>query len=511
LLYVAMAAGIGFAASIVVPIFVTMALGEHGKQLGKKWFGLGLTSVYKPALTVNDVGEVLLKKRSYNDDLSREEVAIGGLTRELENPQDRIYHLLGTPFCFVDEVTGAVFDPRDADAGREAWKHFDDSSFVFREQSNRGYFERVRAFFELPEGDRAVTLSAVRHLVGGGSDAAAAERVIEHYRKSQSPRSNATAMKQLLVPLAGFVIVFLAGYFAWQQQRPPGGGGGGGATQVGWLLLAGGPLSRFRDAALAHAKKLRRSGDDGDSEPPVPPRVAAVVAGLLAATVGIEYLLSTIIPLPLLALLTAAFVGGFLVLPGTAAFLGRSLGPIGVVLAKLYVTLGLMPYDRPAIHLRADDRYELVETAGTGLEETAKWYRFARSWVGITYENSEDAWNGETTMSASEVKECGAGPRADGSSSFLPPGSVPTNVLSFGGHTGFVPARPDEDNVHVQTHHALSWFKDVGRGETISRAHQYAKDKYGGGEQPVSDKMLIVFTMAAMGFAALLDYVAFFS
>lgn len=548
LTFILLAFAVGFALSLSGVIVLMLALGPYGKPIGDWCAKIAVTSAWRPAITINDVGDLLLKQRSYNDDLNREEISVGGTTRELEDPQDRIHHFYGIPFALADEIFGVVFNPRDAAAAQRAWEHFDNATFVYPDDSGDRYRERVRAFFELPEGTRGTPLSSIRHLVGGNADASAAMRVIEHYRKSQEPRTT-TATRQLLVPLGAFLMTVFVGWMVYTQTGSSS-GGGQSSTQVGYLLLLVGlpSVSEVRDRLTDAVAKLQetfttddesekserggrnrpqeawsslqdaldeRISDRGDSDGGMPRRVLGVllIGGLLV--LAVELVLLTFIPLPLLVVLNLACMAGFAFLPGVAFILGRALGPIGIALSKLYFIFAFLPYEKPTIYLTEDDEYELREAAGAGWEDEVVWFRFAKSWVGFTYENSEDAWPGRnTTMPADTVAAHADTLITDGGddgASVGPKGYAKTSGLSYAGHEGIVPTDPSEKNVHVQTHHVLSWFRDVGRGETLQRAHQYAKDKYGGGERPMSDRMLLAATIMMMLLGIVLDYVAFFA
>lgn len=497
----AMAVMFGIAASIVLPIVYLGVLGKHGRPLGDLATTIGLTSIYRPAFTVNDVGDLLIKKRSYNDELNVEEVGVGGITRELSDPQKRIHKWSGIPVGLVDELTGAVFDPRDADIGQRARDHFDNASLVHAHTSpNEGYVERMRAFFELSKGTRGVGLSSIRYLVGGGSDANAAERVIEHYRKSQSPRSKSTMLRQLMIPVGMFLLVVLVGWFAYNQTGGTSPAGGGSSETVGYLLLLA--------STPAFAERLQ------EKIQATPNRVLAVGGVSVVAVVGIQFVLLSMMPLLLLVAVNIAFLAGFLSIPGVAFVLGRNLGPVGVLLGKLYLVLGFLPYEEPVVMLTEDEEYQVREGSEVDFEVEPVWYRFAKTWLGFTYHNSLDMWPDGTVESAKNVKEYGRSVRADGGEDAdrgLPYDYTTAESIQYAGHKGFVPTDPDEGDVFVRSHHSLAWYKDVCRGEIIRRAHQYAKEKYGDGEDGMDSKTVLFLTVVMMTFGLALDYLAFFS
>lgn len=517
-------------------LLVIMALlGPDGRDLGRKVFSIGLTSVWRPALSVNDVGELILKKRSYNDERNIEQISVGGIDRDLQDPQNRIHYCYGTPLALVDEIFGLVFDQRDADIGRVAKRLFEHDDMYYEEERDRRLIERVRAFFEIPQGHRGVRLEAARSLVGGGGVANLADRLIEHYRTSQEPRETTTPLRQMLIPVGTFTLIVLLGWFISSQ----GGGGGGGLPvrniNIGlvWLLIGLSGVG-LRRRLIKIDRKLRKTlsklslperssgggssgDDDGDSGggrglPSI--RLLFVVFLVSMLTLGLAYLPTMFFPFGVVWKLWASLLIGLLLLPATAYFLGRSLGALGVALGKLYIIIGLLPFDRPVLFLDENEEQKIIEaTERDDIDiHDLTWYRFAKSWLGFDYENSNDVWPGENTaMDSSEIEAVMV---ADGGANndSIPPGYAPTKQISYAGHDGIVPKNIEEDTVYVQTHHTLSWYREVGRArDLLFNAYSYAKEKYGHGTKPISETKIMIITAFMALLAGLFDWLWFFS
>jgi hypothetical protein len=490
------------------PLAVAVAVNAFadglGKRIGRWAIGLGLTSIYRPAITFNASDELTLKKRSYDEKHDAEYITFGGLLstvkRHLHDPQNRMHAFYGVPFGFVDELFGVVVDPRDCDLGRSLRRAQANSQYEHRVEEDGRLVESVRAVFERPEGHVGVRLPDVTTLVGGSFDAQIVERIREYYRESQAPRTSTTAFKQLLVPVAAFIGVVLIGMFAAGQT---GGGGGGGAISspsgnsstinVGVLLLA---ISTRRVREVLARRNWRNVA------------VSTVAVGLATGVAGGLYLAFPMptpvlgIPLPLGVWAVVALAVGAVIPPFVAAWLGRSLGPLGMALGKLYLIIGLLGFSRPVIDLD-DGEYRVVEYGVHEWPVEPKWYRFAMTRIGVAYHNVEDNWPQGTTLTRGEVRAMADG----GEARFSPSGHVSTDQIKVGGIKGFLPAKDDldGDSIHVRTDRTTGWLLEAGQD-----ALEAAKEDFGGGSKPVGEKWILGATLAAIAMGALFNWVVFF-
>jgi len=485
---------------------LTVALDEdRGRQLAQFAVGLGLKSVWKPVLTFTSSDELTLKKRSFDEKHDSEYVSFGGvfssIKRAIHDPQDRLHSFYGTPFGFVDEVFGVVVDPRDVLLGQYISRTQANGQYTHRVERSESLHESVRAVFETPEGAVGVQLSNVAALFGGSFDSQLIDRIRDIYETSQAPKGESSALKQLLAPVMAFVGVVLLSMFIAGQTGGAGGGGspgpsppaGNGTTiEVGLLLLS------------ISTSKLNRNWRNRLVY------VALLVVGILT-TLGLYAafpptisLLGIALPLGIwavIALLSGMFVPAFV-----ASFFGRSLGPIGMLLGKLYITIGLLGYDQPVIDL-TESRYQLVEYDSREWEIEPHWYRFAMTRIGVGFPNDRDAWPDGTTMSPAKVEAL-----ADsGRSSFAPDDCVSTDAIQVGDIRGFLPDDPDDEAVHVRTDRTTGWFIEAGQARRLMMsALQNAKRDFGGGRQPVGDKWILGATLASMALGSVFSWVVFF-
>lgn len=481
---------LGLGLHFVGAIFALAALGSEAKGLARRFLKIGLVSAYRPAVTVNASHELTLKRRKYDEHLDTEKVVFGGLmskvTRYLRDPQDRLHRFFGVRFGFVDERTGLVYDPRDCDMGKRSNEHQEAESLSYRGSVEEGRItKQIRGVFGFETGARGVSLRDVKYLIGGSADSQAVDWLITLYKKSQEPRSQSLSVWKILAPAIALSLVLAVGAFLGGG----GGGGGGGGTPTlpvgSALLLAISPYLPFNS--------WRQRGVAAGF---------AIVGGLLLAGLFVFF------PTGIATKAAVSFVFGLVFLPGLAYFLGRSLGGLGMGLSKLYLILGFFPYSDPVIYLREDNEYVVEEWDDLDGVAEPEWYRFAKTWVGVTYENTEDAWPGRDSVLKPDVlKEYGettVDVDAD-----LPPQHAVASGISSAGHSGVVPTDPDEDRVWVQTRHGMSWFKDVGRGQLLKRALKNAKEEHFGGKD-IEDNKVMYMTLGAAILGLFVDVVVFF-
>lgn len=476
---------LGLGLHFVASIFILAALGDDATSLAHSYAKLGLVSVFKPVVTVNASNELTLKRRKYDEHLDVEKVNFGGLTskvtRYLRDPQDRLHRFLGVRFGFVEERTGLVFDPRDADAGGEAKRLEADGSLEYagNPQNNR-IPQYIRGLLELPAGVRGVNLQDVYYIVGGSADAQAVDWLVEIYSRSQEPREQRLSFWQKLTPVAALVGMLLIGAFIGGNTGGGGGGGGGGVTMpVGGLLL-GVASTRIPDSLRGFVTRER-----------------AVAAGVTFVATLTILVMFAVFPGGVAFWGLVSLGLGLVFVPAVAMFLGRSLGGLGIALGQLYLILACFGYSQPVIHLREDDTYTLAEYEDLDADYEPTWYRFAKTWVGVTYENTADAWPGRnTTLTAGDLETT---EHRDAPSAGLPSRDAVVTEVSSGGHSSVLPRSLSVEDVGVQTRHVLSWFRDVGRGRLLQRALSEAKEDHFGGNSRSDDFVL----KATVGFALL--------
>lgn len=470
---------------------------------------LGLKSVYRPAITFNTADELLLKRRSYDEKHNSEYVSFGGffggVKRYLHDPQDRIHPFYGVPFGFVDELFGLVIDPRDAALGREMHREQSNNQYEHRVEDGQELVESVKAVFELPRGGVGVRLPDVWGLVGGSFDSQVIDYIRDLYEKSQSPKTQTTALRQLLVPIGAFIgVVLLGAFVAGQAGAGAGGGGGSPAPPSGnsSTINVGASLLFLILSQTPWRSRLRNLLFGG-----IFLAVGLIIAIGLYLAFPVAYPLLGI-PLPL-GIWAVIFLGvGLLTPPFVAFWFGRSLGPLGVGLGKLYIIIGMLGFDRPVITLD-DEEYSVTEyDAGVWAVEP-KWYRFAFSRVGVGFRNAPENWPDGTTVRAAGVIAMADGGEPDRA----PTGHVATDEIALEDIHGFVPDSDDVSRaaVHVRTDRTTGWMHEAGQARRLMiAALKTAKQDFGGGRKPVGEKWILGSTLVAMGMGAIFDWVVFF-
>jgi len=485
---------LGLGLHFVGSIFVLSALGDEAGGLARWYAKLGLVSVFKPVVTVNASNELTLKRRQYDENLDVEKVTFGGLTssvtRYLRDPQDRLHRFLGVRFGFVEERTGLVFDPRDADAAGESKRLEEDGSLTFEgATSGNRIQEYVRGVLELPSGARGVNLQDVFYLTGGSARSQMVDWLIELYSRSQEPRESQLSFWQKMTPIAALVVMLLLGAFISGNMAGGGGGGGGGGVTlpVGGALLAA-ATTRVPDWVT---------------------RERVVAAGVAVVAAGVALTMLALFPIGIAFWGLTSLGLGLVTIPAVAMFLGRSLGGLGIALGQLYLILACFAFDQPVIHLRDDNTYTLTEyddLDADGVSEPS-WYRFAKTWVGVTYDNTTDAWPGRnSTVTQEDIESMNL---YDDATAGLPANTSTTSALGSGGHRGVIPQSLDADTVALSTRHAFSWFRDVGRGRLLQRALKEAKEDHFGGNS-TGDDLILKMTIGFAVLGLLVDVFVFF-
>lgn len=489
---------LGIGLHVVGALFL-MALVDDAtaRSIGRKFIAIFLTALHRPLLTVNMSNNLTLKRWSYDEQLDEKTVSFGGLfdsvTRVLRDPRDRLHRFYGVKFGFADEYSGLVFDPRDADAGKRTYEHMEAGSLrYFTDAMNSSLPTAfIRAVYELPRGMRGVELRRVWHLIGGSGNSQYTEWLDKMYAEGQEPRSDSLGFWQLMAPVAAFIGVMAVGAFVADATSSGGGGGSAPTVNIGLLFLL----------AIPDWKR--------PSWRPIYRTYLVVAAGALGGAALLWLAVSTV-PVGILLPSLVAFTLGLVIVPFVAYFLGRSLGGLGLALGKLYAIVGLYPFRDPVINLGADDRYTVEEWAEIDEGPDPQWYRFAKTWLGVTYDNDgPDVWPGrEAAIEADRLGEY-VEDDVDDAPEVLPPGTAP--AMSRAGHRGYAPktGRLDDDAVYLKSGHALSWFREVGRGRLLMRALKNAKeDHFGGNQEQRSFVRRSVIAMTVLG--ALFNWLVFF-
>lgn len=553
---------LGVALGPLLVAALTVALDDRrGHRVADMAVGLGLKSVWKPVLSFTAQDELTLKKRSFSEKHDREYLTFGGffsgIKRHLWDLRDRLHPFYGTPFGFVDERFGVIVDPRDALLGEELRRAHDNGTYEHRTTEDGSLHESVLAAFEVPSGYNGVQLSHASVLFGGSLDSQIIDRVRDLYETSQAPKGETSALRQLLVPVGAFFGVVLLLMFAAGQTGGGGGGGGGGpapapnntTVEVGatlaLLLLStsGLPdwLKEYYETAKKHYETVKeqvgpygarlRTATANAADATTTATVDAldamgnphqgnwrdrivigsllVVAALIAAGLYLVFpvpvsVLAITLPLGVWAVI--ALVVGMIMPAFIASFFGRSLGPLGIGLGKLYITIGLLGYDQPVISYD-EGRYKLVEYDNHDWEVEPQWYRFALTRIGIGFANGVSAWPDGTTMDNEQVESLQGTHGAD----HAPDDYAPTDEIQVGDIHGHLPKDPGEDAVYVRTRRTTGWFLEAGQGhEMVGEALQNAKQELGGGEKPVGDKYVLAATLTSMLVATILSWAVFF-
>ncbi len=501
---------------LLVAVLSQALSSERAPRVARWSIGVGLAAVYKPVLSFSGGNDLTLKRRQYDEDHDYDYLTYGGITskvkRYLHDRPDRYHSFYGTPFAFVEEWVGVPVDPRDVDAGRSLRKNREHSRYEHRVVDGESIKESVKAVFERPRGRVGVRLSEVITLYGGSLDAKSLEKLRDFYQNSQSPKDNTSGLLKLMIPVGAFIAVVMMGMFM-------SGGGGAAAPSPGsdnstittGLLLIGMALPTRSDDDGAD------ESDGGDDDDGILEKLKAlnwrdvVVAGLgVTVALSVAAVLLLAFPSPVSLLGTALPLGAWCVLffalgaglpPVIARWFGRSLGPIGMALGKLYLIIGLLAFRRPVIDYD-DGEYQVVEYDESGFDVEPHWYRFAFSRVGVSFVNDEENWPEGTTLETEQVEEIARG----GDETFAPPDMVRTDKIAVNSIGGLVPQPDDvdEDSVYVRTDRTTGVLAEAGKDRRLLQAAmEKAKQDYGGGAQPISDKWIVGATVVSIGMGVL--------
>jgi hypothetical protein len=176
-----------------------------------------------------------------------------------------------------------------------------------------------------------------------------------------------------------------------------------------------------------------------------------------------------------------------------------------------YLKFGLRPFREPVFQLGLGG-YDIVEGAD-GEVGGSKKYRLAGKWVGFSIkpEDADALFEGI----AEEPKKIWARKPAemtDGgvAATDAPPGYVVSDSLEVEGVKPYIPKRVDNDGLYARVDRAMSPFRNAARGSRVDKAIEIAKEKFGNGWQPLSDKMVIVATLVAAIVGMVAGFVVFF-
>lgn len=499
----------GFAIAMLSP--------KRSPVLANITIGIGMKAYYRPAITFNVRNELTLKKRQYSEKHDSEYISFGGglmgsaTKRYLDNPQNRIHAFYGAPLAFVEEHFGVVVDPRDVAIARWLYESHEHGDYEHRVRKGETLREAVKGVFSNPKGYVGVELPEVMYLFSGSADSQVVDRIRSFYEKSQSPKNTTTALKQMLIPLAAFVIIFLLGAFT--AGKTGGSAGGGGAP------VPSGNTSTIGPSALLLLWAIPKPSVAFDRHDIRDLLVVLLYAGVYLGMTAL-LLLAMPAPYPLFGIAlpvggwaVVLFTLGVVIVPIITTWFGRSLGGIGRGLGDLYLILGLLGYRKP-VFTYDEGRYHIVPYHDHEWEVEPRWYRFAFTKVGVGFVNKPENWPDGTVFTTSQVRELvGADATADGgqvSDLPAPPGFTGVPEIKLGNIYGYLPSKPDPRDVHVRTDRTTGWFHGVGQDSRLLwKAFQTAKDDFGGGKQPLGDITIMVASGVMVMLALLLNFLLF--
>jgi hypothetical protein len=201
-----------------------------------------------------------------------------------------------------------------------------------------------------------------------------------------------------------------------------------------------------------------------------PVQTVAVAAGLVASVVGL--------PLVSSAILSAV--------PGTSV--AESAG-------EAWLTLGFKATSDPIIHQDETGRVSIRDGDGDGPR-----YRFCKTFVGFDVERDTDTY-GEAAIKGKRLGEYRSDVAADGGVGVLPDGHEPTDIVTNGGHLGFLPTFSHERSENlssatfVRTDRWLARWRSVATGDRSERAHQEAIKEFADGSPEFSDRQIIMMSL----------------
>jgi len=159
--------------------------------------------------------------------------SVDGETRHFADPDSKTGRSYGVPFAILDEQTGQVLEPADAELG-EILKRKDERDELIRTHGDQPAYEALAA---VPTDDRRlVELADARHCVTSSETAALFDRVKEFTTFAQSLFDSRSTTE--LVAILGSVAAG-AGTVIIMLELLGGGSGGGGGPPPGTELTSG--------------------------------------------------------------------------------------------------------------------------------------------------------------------------------------------------------------------------------------------------------------------------------
>lgn len=475
--------GFGIALFLLAP-FAPKILGV-GKSLARLHIWLGLWAAGRCAIVVSEHGDLLFKRMTF-DDRGVEKIDLDETTKEFEDPSTALHHWKGTAFALADEVHGVLFDPRGAAMG-ERKREYDERDLgpvkaSESDWSTWGIDEWVPGVFEMPTNHEIVELSSIRRIIDGGERSEYPERVEEIYKLSRNPLSNNTELLRSMVPL----ISFLATIILWWQIGED----------------ASLPTSTISFGSLIFIASVQQSVRDIDWG--YVGRVAA-----LAVPLPLLYLVSAVTLGPVFATVIFVVMGmGFWFLP-VLTFLTAWSGRIsGGLSRRVYLKLGLLGFDRPMLEWTRNG-YKLREGDRLDTEGEPTWYGFLGSTIGFSYAPEKESW-GPEVVERETLESSADGLVADGGSETeIPAGYRRCPHLRKGIYGGYIPNRLTDGKIYLHSGNALSKITDAAVGEKSLRRLLRAKEVHGDGTGGMSNRTLMIATMASIGFGSILGVLLF--
>lgn len=483
---------LGSTLGLIVPL-VLVQLPGIGERVAAMLRASAAATLYRPTLTFGDSTDLLLRRRTWSNELGREVVAGGDDDVVIDNPASAIWPWHGQPLTIVDELFGVAFDPRHAAAGEPLRQHILDGTLLLgslREWMRGAKAMAVPAYSEVPRQATRVVLEGARPLLWGAEEGDHPAYAEELFKKSQAGRVDVSGARQFLLPFGALLLTYGL-MWVGGQWGPSGNGGGGGIVPIGgalWLLLGG------AGGVRSVLKKLVGLVV-----------VVALGGGFAAATYGLYLLFGPVVAI----IMALSFLFGASLFPfGGFLIWWRFPKSLAELVAGYYLRFGLIPYDDPVFELSTTG-YDVVEGADGSIGGDER-YRLETRWVGfsIAPDSLEELFDGlyETPREIEARKPAAV---TDGGVAEAPPGYVASPGLEVEGVQGFIPTDLDENTLYVRTDRAMSPFRTAQQGGRVYKSVEVAKEKYGAGWKPLGERWIYILTIVGGICGLLFGYLSF--
>jgi len=480
----------GLTAIVLAPSVLESIGSPLRQRLGNIYATISMQAVGRPTIGVSETG-VELRRRGRDEEYGKDTISTSNGERKITRISDTIGRWGARSFTFVDEKFGNSFDLRDVVVGYEEHQRREDGEMVWQEiiyqtdedgnQTITGASTFYRAVLDAGAGVRGVSLDlsqSIHPITDGSADSMAWERTWEAVKRMFADYDNARSALKLALPVIGLFGGAFAGYYLFGPGALPGGSSGGTTIGVGassTLLGVGGGgewLQRIKQRLKAVSRRTW----------------IRLAVGLLVGIVAVTALVAA--PVQTLAFGAGAFaaVAG-ITLVSAAIIPGLGVGAEAV--GRLWLTLAFKSFSEPTV-VQDSMEFKIAEADSVETDADSK-HRLCKAWVSFAVD-VDDAF-GEAGLRGSELGEHRA--VTDGGSDSVPSG-MRTTEIENASHIGVVPGPEDTHYRHtyVRTDRWLGRFADASTGETVERAQQEATKEFAGGEIGLSDKMIIMSSIA---------------